>query len=141
MKYLLSTLIVLLYLVGVSAQDKPKDVVDKLLDNACTIRAGRSQGSGVIIKRGDINFVWTAAHVVEDMRKAKEVIDPKTGGKKFIVTFFTVVLLFFASLIVFINILFKVSIKSIPYISRIIEYVACVSFGGPKKGLALGSIK
>ena len=90
MKYVIAFLTVVLSFCLATAQDKPKDVVDKLLDSACTIRAGRAQGSGVIIKRGDTNFVWTAAHVIEDLRKAREVIDPKTGGKKFIITFDTV---------------------------------------------------
>jgi S1-C subfamily serine protease len=69
-----------------------------LQDISLTIRAGTSQGSGVIftreIKRDatsdvkvKINFIWTAGHVVDGLRSTREVIDPKTGQKKTAIQF------------------------------------------------------
>jgi S1-C subfamily serine protease len=52
-----------------------------------TIHAGRSQGSGVIKTRGDTNYVWTAAHVVEALRSTRQVVDPKTGSVRTVVEF------------------------------------------------------
>jgi hypothetical protein len=56
-------------------------------DVSVTIRSDAGQGSGVIVTRllkdGDkevnVNFVWTAAHVVNGLRQVRDVIDPKTG--------------------------------------------------------------
>ena len=51
----------------------------------------RGEGSGEIVTRvrdgKTINFVWTAAHVVEGLRTMRSVIDPKTGSTKTIVEF------------------------------------------------------
>lgn len=50
------------------------------------------EGSGVIKTRklpsGELaNFVWTAAHVVDNLRKTKSVIDGKSGNSKTVVEF------------------------------------------------------
>ena len=55
----------------------------KLQDVSVTVKAGRNEGSGVIITRevsvGDakekINFVWTAAHVVASLRSVRNTIE------------------------------------------------------------------
>ena len=55
----------------------------KLQDVSVTVKAGRGEGSGVIITRevtvGDakekINFVWTAAHVVASLRSVRNTIE------------------------------------------------------------------
>jgi S1-C subfamily serine protease len=61
-------------------------VVGNLQDCSVTVRAGRAFGSGVIKTRDGINFVWTAAHVVADLRTTREVIDPG-GGRRTVVEF------------------------------------------------------
>jgi hypothetical protein len=53
---------------------------------------GGGEGSGVIKTRqlpnGEyVNFVWTAAHVVSNLRHEKSVIDSKSGGTKTVVEF------------------------------------------------------
>lgn len=78
----------------------PKDkVASYLQDISVTIKAsagyGGSEGSGVVKTRAmtidgeevKVNFVWTAAHVVDGLRKVREVIDPKTGTKRQVVEF------------------------------------------------------
>ncbi len=68
-------------------QDLPKDVPSYLQDISVTIHAGNAQGSGTIYTRGGVNYVWTAAHVLEGLRTTREVIDPRTGSKKTVVEF------------------------------------------------------
>ncbi len=68
-------------------QELPKNVAAYLQDISVTIHAGRSQGSGTIVTRDGTNYVWTAGHVVDGLRKTREIIDPKTGGKKTVVEF------------------------------------------------------
>lgn len=60
--------------------------VDKLQSISVTIRSGESSGSGVLFTRKDGDktrtFVWTAAHVVDNLRKSRSVIiggDSKTA--------------------------------------------------------------
>jgi len=74
----------------------PKDkVAEHLQEISVTIKAGGSEGSGVIVTRlvkrdgkdVKVNFVVTAAHVVDGLRKVTERIDPKTGTKRQVVTF------------------------------------------------------
>jgi hypothetical protein len=66
-------------------------VIEKLQKISVTVRAGQSQGSGTLVtrKRGDENltFVWTAGHVVDGLRKTREIIDPRTGSKRTVVEF------------------------------------------------------
>jgi hypothetical protein len=50
-------------------------VAEKLQSVSVTIKAGGSEGSGVIVKRGEYNFVLTAGHVVSSLRKTRSVID------------------------------------------------------------------
>jgi len=70
----------------------PADKVSQYLqDVSVTIKAGGSEGSGVIVTRllGAVktNYVWTAAHVVDGLRSTEAVIDPATGTKREIVKF------------------------------------------------------
>lgn len=63
-------------------------IADHLQNISVTISAGGSQGSGVTVVRGDgITFVWTAAHVVDGLRKTREIIDSRTGTKRTVVEF------------------------------------------------------
>jgi len=74
------------------AQD---DVAQYLQDISVTVNSGMGEGSGVIktitMKRNGkdvkVNFVWTAAHVVDSLRTEKKVIDSKTGTQRIVVKF------------------------------------------------------
>lgn len=65
--------------------------VERLSDISVTIKTDRGQGSGTLFvrKHGDdqVAYVWTAAHVIEGLRKVRPVIDTKTGTNKFVVEF------------------------------------------------------
>ena len=63
------------------------DVPQHLQEISVTIRAGRSEGSGVAFVRDGVTYIWTAAHVVDGLRGTREVIDPKTGSKRTVVEF------------------------------------------------------
>lgn len=63
-----------------------------LQDISVTIVTNRGEGSGVVKSKKDehgniVNFVWTAAHVVDSLRTVRNVIDPKTGTRRQIVEF------------------------------------------------------
>jgi len=74
-----------------------QDLARKLQEMSVTIKSNNSQGSGVIFTREvsptkdstekeKINFVWTAAHVVENLRSTREVID-SDGRSRTVVEF------------------------------------------------------
>lgn len=67
------------------------EVPSYLQDISVTIKADNSEGSGVVKTREiggkAVNFVWTAAHVVDGLRQTEEVIDPKTGTRRTKITF------------------------------------------------------
>jgi len=73
--------------------ENTRGAVSKYLqDISVTIVTNRGEGSGVIKSKKDeagkvVNFVWTAAHVVESLRTVRHVIDPKTGTSRQIVEF------------------------------------------------------
>lgn len=54
------------------------EVVDRLQNASVTIKSSRGQGSGVLFTRQvdgeNVTFVWTAAHVIEDLRKTRTVL-------------------------------------------------------------------
>ena len=79
-----------------SPADKDQEIANHLQDISVTIvsksNAGSGEGSGIIKTRktsgGEyINFVWTAAHVIENLRHVRTVIDSKSGSPKTIVEF------------------------------------------------------
>ena len=65
-------------------------VAEHLQDISVTIKAedrfSRSEGSGVLIIRKidgeDVTFVWTAAHVIDNLRSVREAIDAKGSSRK-----------------------------------------------------------
>jgi hypothetical protein len=70
----------------------PKEkVADYLQAISLNVKARDVEGSGVVktreINGKQINFVWTAAHVVEELRSVREVIDPRTGTRREKVSF------------------------------------------------------
>src|SRR5688500_14385770 len=69
-----------------------------LQDISVTVHSGTSSGSGVLISREvplkkdspekvRVNFVWTAAHVVDNLRVVRDVIDPVSGQSKKVVEY------------------------------------------------------
>src|SRR5690348_8586015 len=73
----------------VAAEDAA--LVDKLQDVSVTIKSGSGQGSGVLVTRkignDDVTFVWTAGHVVDNLRKQRSVVDPASGTNRIVVEF------------------------------------------------------
>ena len=67
-------------------------VPDLLQAVSVTIKTDHGSGSGIVIARKNdkgetVNFVWTAAHVISDLRREREVI--LSGSKKTVVEFGT----------------------------------------------------
>lgn len=86
--------IVLLLATTVSAAPVTnQDVIDNLQDVSVTVSVdGRGRGSGTLFTR-EVEpgvyktFVWTAGHVIEELRYERTVIDRETGAKRIIVGF------------------------------------------------------
>lgn len=57
-----------------------------LQEISVTIRTGRAEGSGTLVVRGPYTYVFTAGHVVDDLREVREVLDP-IKGKKLVIEF------------------------------------------------------
>lgn len=64
-------------------------VVSKLQDVSVTIKSGDGQGSGTIFNRkvgsDVVSYVWTAAHVVDNLRKVRSVVI--NGSPKVVIEF------------------------------------------------------
>lgn len=75
----------LLFLTAALSASAAESVVPQLQDASVTIRAGRSQGSGVLFTRGDRTYVWTAAHVIDSQRVTRTVV--VNGVEKTLVEF------------------------------------------------------
>lgn len=58
-----------------------------LQEISVTIRTDRAEGSGTLVVRGEDAYVFTAGHVVDDLREVREVIDPVKGSKKIVIEF------------------------------------------------------
>jgi hypothetical protein len=65
---------------------KGEEVAQYLQDISVTIKAGNSEGSGVITNVNGTNYVWTAGHVVAGLRRTRTVINP-SGGTMTVVEF------------------------------------------------------
>jgi len=97
MKRLVIGLVLVVAMATTALADGPVvgPLAPHLQDVSVTINSGAGEGSGVIVTRelkdGDkkvlVNFVWTAAHVVDNLRSVRTVIDSKTGVSKKIVEF------------------------------------------------------
>src|SRR3990167_11463850 len=93
MKKLLGLVLVLTLTSFSYGQVEKNPLSDHLQDVSLTIKAAGSEGSGVIItrkrKNGDkeenVNFIWTAGHVIDSLRSTREII--VDGSKKQIVEF------------------------------------------------------
>jgi S1-C subfamily serine protease len=86
-RFVLAVALLALLPLAASAQG----IVGELQGYSVTVKADGAQGSGTIITRkiGDrqVNFVWTAGHVVDGLRRTREYVDPKTGSKKTVIEF------------------------------------------------------
>jgi len=76
---------------GLSYGGEEKSIPNQLQDISVTIQSSGGTGSGVLFTRKDfkgsfINLVWTAGHVVEDLRSQRVVITPD-GSSRTIVEF------------------------------------------------------
>lgn len=78
--------VILLVLSGVVCGGEGNRVSDTLQNASVTVRAGRSEGSGVIVTRGESSYVLTAGHVVEGLRTTREVINGD-GSKRTLIEF------------------------------------------------------
>lgn len=72
-------------LVTATAARAADPTVQHLQAVSVTIKSGSSQGSGVMFTRGETTYVWTAAHVVDNLRKIRMVII--NGSPKAVVEF------------------------------------------------------
>lgn len=74
---------------SLAAAVEPKEVPAFLQKNCVTVRAGDASGSGSLIVRDvegkSLAFVWTAYHVVSDLREVKAVL--KDGSEQKVVTY------------------------------------------------------
>jgi len=87
MKRLSIPLVFVFLLYGTARCQDVAKVSQNLQDISVTIRAARSEGSGVLKVRDGVTYVWTAGHVVDDLRSTRDVIDAKSGTKKTVVEF------------------------------------------------------
>jgi len=79
--------LLLALIASVAQGQEPGHVAQFLDDISVTIGAGKSEGSGVLKNRDGVTYVWTAAHVVSELRSLRDIVDPKTGTKRTIVEF------------------------------------------------------
>lgn len=91
---ILSVFMLLLSLTTISyGQVEKNPLSEHLQDVSVTIKSGNSEGSGVIIarkikindKEESVNFIWTAGHVIDNLRSTREII--VDGTKKQIIEF------------------------------------------------------
>lgn len=85
-RYLLIPLLLLALAIPAFAADQ--SIPDYLQNISVTIKADDAQGSGTIVTRkiGDdtVTFIWTAAHVVDNLRTARRVITADGGTRTLI---------------------------------------------------------
>lgn len=94
MRRIVSCIAVLLLATTVSAAPVTDQTILTNLQNvSVTISVdGRGRGSGTMFTREVSDgvyksYVWTAAHVVDDLRTERTVVDPETGTKRIVVGF------------------------------------------------------
>jgi len=93
MRQLLFCVILLLATTVSAAPVTNQDVIDNLQSVSVTVSVdGRGRGSGTLFTRevepGVFkSYVWTAGHVIADLRYERKVIDKESGTKKIVVGF------------------------------------------------------
>ena len=81
------TLMVFALFLGNELQAAAKDIATHLQTISVTVKAGRSEGSGVAFVRDGQCFIWTAGHVVNGLQMIRRVPDPTTGTMRSVTTF------------------------------------------------------
>ena len=80
-------------MVGLCSNVFADNAIEHLQNTSVTIKSGNSEGSGNIIvreiivnngKKEKINFILTAGHVVDDLRKVREIVDTDGTSKKIV---------------------------------------------------------
>jgi len=85
--------VLLLATVASAAPVTDQTILTNLQNVSVTISVdGRGRGSGTMFTREVSDgvyksYVWTAAHVVDDLRTERAVVDPQTGTKRIVVGF------------------------------------------------------
>ena len=91
MKNVFALGLILLFPFSILAQEIDSKTVDHIQAVSVTVETSHGSGSGVIKTRSvnniDTAYVFTAGHVVEGLRKTREVIDGRTGTSRTIVEF------------------------------------------------------
>ena len=93
MRQLLFCVILLLATTVSAAPVTTQNIIDNLTNVSVTVSVdGRGRGSGTLFTREVEpgvykSFVWTAGHVIEDLRYERSVIDKETGSKRVVVGF------------------------------------------------------
>ena len=75
-----------------------QNIAEHLQNVSVTVHTNTGSGSGVVITRDlklkqddkdsvKVNFVWTAAHVVDGLRSVRTIVDPKTGTERKVIEF------------------------------------------------------
>ena len=97
MNHFFSTVLLTILIFHTSISHSQTKVAQHLQDISVTIKAGNSEGSGVIISRDvlktkdsknsiRVNFVWTCAHLMDGLRSTRIVIDGE-GKNKTVIEF------------------------------------------------------
>ena len=89
---LTSLLVALVFTIPFPLYGEETPVSTFLQEISVTIKTDRGEGSGVIFTREieskngkqNVNFVWTAAHVLENIRNVRSVLDAEGKSKKII---------------------------------------------------------
>lgn len=92
-----SVILALVIVFATSCSYGQSKVAQHLQDISVTIKSGNSEGSGILITREmfktdkkkekvTVNFVWTAAHVVDNLRSTRTIVG-KSGQSKTVVEF------------------------------------------------------
>jgi len=89
---LTSLLVALVFTIPFPLYGEEPPVSTFLQEISVTIKTDRGEGSGVIFTREikskngkqNVNFVWTAAHVLENIRNVRSVLDAEGKSKKII---------------------------------------------------------
>lgn len=87
-RFVLAAIATLLLISSATAGD---EIPQYLQGISVTVKSGSAQGSGTIVTRevpgkGTVAFIWTAGHVVDNLRSTRKIVDSE-GGTKYLVEF------------------------------------------------------
>ena len=88
MKYLFLAVAVVALSISSAFAAEPTSVPDYLQQISVTVKSGDSQGSGTIITRkigeDTVSFIWTAGHVVDNLKVVRKVLTANGGERNLI---------------------------------------------------------